>query len=148
MAQGSPRPRARQWSTVIAVLVLLGVGLYIYQSRTVEGRTQTSPSGRASGRGGRGNATVVPVSVAAATTGDMGEYITALGTVTALRTVVVHTRVDGELIRVNFKEGQLVHEGDLLAIIDQRPLQVQLTQAQGQLAKDQATLQNAQLDLK
>jgi multidrug efflux system membrane fusion protein len=87
------------------------------------------------------------VQVAKSAVADMPVYLTALGTVTALQTVAVHTRVDGQLIRVNFKEGQLVHAGDLLADIDPRPFQVQLTEAQGQLARDEATLKNAQLDL-
>ena len=83
----------------------------------------------------------------AAKTGDLGVYITGLGTVTAINTVTVRSRVDGELLRVHFKEGQLVRDGDLLAEIDPRPFQVQLMQAEGQRGKDEATLANARLDL-
>ena len=89
----------------------------------------------------------IPVTGAAAKTGDLGVYISGLGTVTAINTVTVRSRVDGQLLRVAFHEGQLVHEGDLLAEIDPRQFQVQLMQAEGQRAKDEATLQNARVDL-
>lgn len=78
----------------------------------------------------------------------MPVYLTGLGTATALKTVTVQSRVDGELIDVAFREGQLVHAGDLLAELDPRPFQVQLAQAEGQAAKDQAALENARVDLK
>lgn len=89
----------------------------------------------------------IAVTAAAATQGDFPVYLSGLGTVTALRTVTVRSRVDGELIRVAFKEGQMVHEGDLLAEIDPRAYQVQLMQAEGQLLRDLALLKNAETDL-
>lgn len=89
----------------------------------------------------------IPVAVVPARSGDLGVYLTGLGTVTALNTVTVRTRVDGQLISVAFREGQLVREGDLLAQIDPRPFEVQLMQAEGQKAKDEAALENARLDL-
>ena len=90
----------------------------------------------------------VPVAVAKARKGDMAVHLTGLGTVTALNSVTVKSRVDGQLIRIAFTEGQMVREGQLLAEIDPRPFQVQLMQAEGQFAKDQAAANNAKADLK
>jgi multidrug efflux system membrane fusion protein len=87
------------------------------------------------------------VAVAKARKGDMAVHLTGLGTVTALNTVTVKSRVDGQLLRIAFTEGQMVREGDLLAEIDPRPFKVQLMQAEGQFAKDQAASQNAMADL-
>jgi multidrug efflux system membrane fusion protein len=89
----------------------------------------------------------VPVVATAARQGDMGLYLTGLGSVTAFNTVTVRPRVEGQLIKVAYQEGQLVRQGDLLAEIDPRPFQVQLAQAEGQMAKDQAQLKNARIDL-
>jgi multidrug efflux system membrane fusion protein len=92
-------------------------------------------------------AAVVPVSIGQAKQGDIDIYLDALGTVTPVYTVTVTSRVAGELTDVYFKEGQMVKKGDLLAAIDPRPYQALLLQAQGQLARDQALLKNARLDL-
>ncbi len=100
----------------------------------------------ASAKAPRGPVTI-PVVAAVARKGDMNIYLTGLGSVTPLNTVSIHTRVDGQVDKVNFTEGAMVHQGDVLAEIDPRPFQVQLEQAQGQLLKDQAALKNAQLDL-
>src|SRR4029453_14963628 len=89
----------------------------------------------------------IPVVAAHARVGDMGVYLTGLGTVTPLKTVTVRTQVDGQLGTVAYKEGQLVRATELLAQIDPRPFQVQLEQAEGQSAKDAATLKNARVDL-
>ncbi len=101
----------------------------------------------ADGARGSGGERAIPVTVAAAARADVPVVLDALGTVTSLRTVTVRSRVDGQLLRVNFREGQTVKAGEVLAEIDPRPFQVQLEQAQGQLARDRALLENARLDL-
>jgi membrane fusion protein, multidrug efflux system len=88
----------------------------------------------------------MPVAVATAVQQDMPVYLTGLGSVTAFNTVSIKSRVDGQLIRVNFREGQQVNKGDLLVLIDPRPYEVQLAQAEAQLYKDQASLRDAQLN--
>jgi multidrug efflux system membrane fusion protein len=89
----------------------------------------------------------VPVAAATVSRTDMPVRLGALGSVVAFNTVTVRPRVDGQLMRVLFREGQFVKRGDLLAEIDPRPFEVQLEQAQGQLARDQAQLANARVDL-
>jgi multidrug efflux system membrane fusion protein len=86
------------------------------------------------------------VVVATAQRGDLPVYFNGLGTVTAFNTVTVHSRVDGQITKINFQEGQYVHQGDALLEIDARPYQVQLEQAEGQLAKDQAQLRDVQVN--
>jgi multidrug efflux system membrane fusion protein len=89
----------------------------------------------------------IPVSTGAAKTGDINIFLDALGTVTPVYTVTVTSRVAGQLTEILYTEGQMVKKGDLLAIIDPRPYQALLVQAQGQLARDTALLKNARLDL-
>jgi len=102
----------------------------------------------AKGRGGFDpNARPLPVVAAPARKGNIDVRIDALGTVTPRNMVVVHSRVDGQLLGVGFREGQEVKKGEMLAQIDPRPFEVQLTQALGQMARDQAQLKNAQVDL-
>jgi membrane fusion protein, multidrug efflux system len=102
---------------------------------------------KAPGRPGGNAAAPTAVAVSPAAIESIDLITSALGTVTPLRTVTVHTRVDGELLRVHFKEGQTVKEGELLAEIDPRSFQIQLAQAQAQLVHDQALLDNARRDL-
>jgi len=89
----------------------------------------------------------MPVGTATVEKGDMPVVLSGLGTVTPLAMVTIRTQINGQLTEVAFKEGQMVNKGDFLAQIDPRPYQVALEQAQGQLAKDQALLKNAELDL-
>jgi multidrug efflux system membrane fusion protein len=90
--------------------------------------------------------TVVPVAVATAERRDVPVYLKGLGSVTASNTVSVKSRVDGQLAQVNFKEGQHVNTGELLAVIDPRPFQVALDQAQANFFRDQAQLKDARLN--
>jgi membrane fusion protein, multidrug efflux system len=139
------RTTQRQWwlritSAGVAALVTLG-GYRAFA------KVQSQPAGAGGRDRGNSPAASVPVVAAHARVGDMGVYLTGLGTVTALKTVAVRTQVDGQLVTVAFKEGQLVRAKELLAQIDPRPFQVQLEQAEGQAAKDAATLKNARVDL-
>src|SRR5439155_7184001 len=89
----------------------------------------------------------MPAGTATVVKGDMPVTLSGLGTVTPLAMVTVKTQINGQLVEVAFKEGQMVNKGDFLAQIDPRPYQVALAQAEAQLAKDQAALKNAQVDL-
>jgi multidrug efflux system membrane fusion protein len=95
----------------------------------------------------KSGARIIPVRTAAVREQDLDLHLNGLGTVTAFKTVTLKSRVDGELLSVAFTEGQMVAEGDLLAEIDARPFQAQLKQAEGQLARDEATLKLAKLTL-
>ncbi len=133
-----PHRKGRGWVWLI-ILAALAYGVWHYRGIFSTSTTDTATTG--SGRGGRGAAGgAVPVAVATATKGDIPVYLRAPGTVAAFNTVTVHSRVDGQLMSVNFKEGQFVREGEVLAELDPRPFQVQLEQAEGQLAHDQALL--------
>jgi multidrug efflux system membrane fusion protein len=123
----------------LGLAVVAGAGYYISQNNA------SAPSRQAQGRFGAGLPT--PVGLVAAAKGEVAIVIRALGTVTALNTVNVKTQITGQLIKVEFKEGQMVKQGDLLAVVDPRPYDVALQQAIGQQQKDEALLKNAQIDL-
>ncbi|PLR48804.1 MdtA/MuxA family multidrug efflux RND transporter periplasmic adaptor subunit [Chimaeribacter arupi] len=128
-------------------LVVLLAAFAAWHFFIAEPPADQNATNRPQGRGGRHQAAPPPVQAALATTQSVPHYLTGLGTVTAANTVTVKSRVDGELMALHFTEGQQVKAGQLLAEIDPRPYQVALTQAEGQLAKDQATLANARQDL-
>ncbi len=88
-----------------------------------------------------------PVVATAVRKGNLDIYLPALGTVTPLNSVQIHSRVDGQLMSIAFKEGQMVDKGDLLALIDPKPFEVQLELVAGQLARNEALLEGAQADL-
>jgi membrane fusion protein, multidrug efflux system len=145
-APQAPSPKRRAWIWVL-LLAVVALGALYYRSTRATSQAQDPATAAAKGRAGAGQGSfVVPVVVAAAQRGDLPVYFSGLGTVTAFNTVTVHSRVDGQLINVAFKEGQFVHQGDLLAEIDPRPFQVQLEQAEGQLAKDQAQRRDAEVN--
>jgi multidrug efflux system membrane fusion protein len=135
---GSSKVRRYWWLGVLAVVLLS----WLAYSHLIKARQTAGPV-----KGSLPRQTNVAVTAAAATKGDINIYLHGLGTVTPISTVTVKSRVDGELVRIFYKEGQIVKKGQLLAEIDPRPFQAQLTQAQGQLMRDQAQLKNAEVDL-
>lgn len=149
--RASARGKSRWWIWLV-VLALVGGGVWYFRSgKTEEAQSSQAAGGNGGGGGRRGGFNmanmVVPVVVATAQRGDLPVYYNGLGTVTAFNTVTVRSRVDGQIMRINFTEGQNVKAGDSLMEIDPRPFQVQLEQAEGQLAKDQAQQQDAQVNL-
>jgi multidrug efflux system membrane fusion protein len=131
---------------------MVAAAIYCYSSYSSEAKSPGSgnPSGGTAKKGKKGKGgepSAIPVVATRAHRGDIGVYFNGLGAVTPLNTVTIKSRVDGELVAVNFREGDTVKKDDLLIQIDPRPYEVQLTQAEGQMAKDQANLENARIDL-
>ena len=141
-------PSKNYWWVWLLVFAAIGFGCYkLYQFEN------TKKAQVASKKGMMMRPHSIPVVAAAAHAGDLPVYLQGLGTVTAFNSVTVKTRVDGQLISVNFHEGQFVKQGDLLAEVDPRPFQVvldqangSLAQAKGTLAKDEAALRDAQVN--
>ena len=130
----------RHWWILIVTVCLLIAGAYVFLIKPGIAQSNSAKKGAAQTRS-------VPVVATAVKKGDLPVYLTGLGTVIPLNTVTVKTRVDGQLMEIFFKEGQIVNRGDLLATIDPRPFEAQLSQAEGQLARDQSFLANARIDL-
>lgn len=139
------------WLLLLGVLAAAAAGVYFYyfhvEPPAGEPQAAAPKGAKGAGKGaGRGGANV-PVVAVPAGTADVGVQLDGLGSVTPVATVTVRSRIDGQLMKLQFREGQVVRAGDLLAEIDPRPAQVQLATAEGQLARDQSLLRNAQIDL-
>ncbi|MEO6381462.1 MAG: efflux RND transporter periplasmic adaptor subunit, partial [Nitrobacter sp.] len=132
------RSRTLGWTSLVVVIALAG-GYAFWQ----HGAGEHNSADRADAAKGR----PVPVKIATVKLSNFPIYLSGLGTVQGFNTVVVRTRVDGQIDRIAFKEGQLVNTGDLLAHIDPRPFQAALDQAKAKKAQDEASLANANLDL-
>lgn len=142
----SGKPKRHVWLWVV-ILALLGLGVYSYYRTHAGGAKAVGDTAQMQGgRAGRGMG-AVPVVAAAASKGNIGVYNTGLGAVIPIYTVTVKSQIAGYLMQVLYKEGQTVHKGDPLAEIDPRPYQVMLENAQAGLARDEANLENAKVDL-
>lgn len=147
VALATPPPSSKKshgWVWAL-LLCLAGAAAYFWYPRFFPGTTEAqsqSPKGGNDKSGGR----AIPVIASLSRQGDMPVYLNGLGSVTAFNTVTVRSRVDGEIMKIAFTEGQLVKKDDLLVEIDPRPFQVQLESAEAQKARDQAMLANALLD--
>jgi multidrug efflux system membrane fusion protein len=131
--------RGRRWFWIFLFAILIVGGIWVYRLRSASQVQSAAKQGR--------GASTVEVALGPVSKKDVPLYLRGLGSVSAFNTVTVRSRVDGQLIQVAFKEGQFVHAGELLAVIDPRPFQVALDQALGQQAKDTASLNVAKLDL-
>ncbi|WHU85479.1 MdtA/MuxA family multidrug efflux RND transporter periplasmic adaptor subunit [Pantoea agglomerans pv. betae] len=143
-------PVMKKTLIVLALIAVAAGGYYAWQRHAQPQSSSQSDAPAPRGGKGGGDGTrrpLAPVQAATATSQSVPHYLSGLGTVTAANTATVRSRVNGDLLAIHFAEGQQVKAGELLAEVDPRPYQVALTQAQGQLAKDQATLANARRDL-
>ncbi len=138
-----PAGRRRRWWPWVVIVAAVGLAAYIFLPGASGAQKKVTAAQVAAAAA---NAPI-PVVVATTRMGSIPIYLTGLGSVTALNTAAVKSRVDGQLMRINFVEGQVVREGFPLAELDPRPFQVQLMQAEGQKAKDEATLDNDKIDL-
>ena len=122
------------------MLCVAGGAAYFYYPKFFPGTAEAQSQAARGGKDDKGGAHAIPVIAALSRQGDMPVYLNGLGSVTAFNTVTVRSRVDGEIIKIAFTEGQLVKKDDLLVEIDPRPFQVMLEAAEAQKAKDQAQL--------
>jgi len=141
--------RRKRSLTIIAIVALALIGALVWYlgSRPDSAKKQGARSAADRSVRSKPSTGGIPVGVASVRQGTFDVYQFALGTVTPLNTVLVRSRVDGQVMRIAFEEGQMVSAGDLLAEIDPRPFEVQLTLASAQLARNQALLENARIDL-
>jgi multidrug efflux system membrane fusion protein len=131
----------------LLVLALAGVAVYYYRAHASSAKAASDAAQTPTARAGRGAGVVtVPVVGAEVRKGDIGVYFTGLGAVTPIYTVTIKSQISGYLTEVFYKEGQVVHKGDVLAQIDPRPYEVMLENAQAGLLRDQANLENAKVD--
>lgn len=146
----------RRLSLFLALTLILAAGggywWYSKNQNNVDGQTQATGKypgkGKGQGeKGERGAGRASPIKAVTVTQSDFSLTVNALGTVTAFNTAVVKPRVDGQLVKIHFREGQLVKAGEVLAEIDPRPFAISAEQAHGQVLKDQAQLSAAELDL-
>jgi multidrug efflux system membrane fusion protein len=133
---GERKRHGWMWALLLIALAVSGLLYYQHRSSGDASKAKAAPPPRA-----------IPVTTAPAKKGDIGIYVEALGTVTPVYTVTVTSRVQGEIMNVYYKEGQMVRKGDPLLDIDPRPYQAALTQSEGQLEHDQALLAEAKIDL-
>ncbi len=140
-----PKRRSHRWIWLL-ILAAAALAFYIFWPKKSGTAADTGTSGAAAGRKKGGGA--IPVVAAKARKGSIPVYDNGLGAVTPIYTVTVKSVVSGQLMSILYKEGDIVKKGDPLIEIDPRPFQVQLTQAEGQLVRDQALLENARIDLK
>lgn len=138
-AYSQNQPKSHAWIWIVLILLLCAVAFYFYRQHAA---TEAAAKAKASQQ-----VRAVPIATATARSGPIGVYINALGTVTPVYTVTITSRVDGQIMSVNYKEGQMVEKGDLLIQIDPRPYEAALKQAEGTLAHDQALLNEAKIDL-
>ncbi|HEX4275093.1 MAG TPA: efflux RND transporter periplasmic adaptor subunit [Bryobacteraceae bacterium] len=138
-----PRSGRRRALYLVALVLLLAGAFFWYHASSAAAASKKADGAKA----GKGDGAAIPVVAAQVQTGSIGVYVTGLGAITPIATVTVRSRVDGQLMAVHFKEGDIVNEGAPLIEIDPRPYQAIVEQTEGELTRDQALLANARVDV-